>query len=92
MGAYKCLTVEAVLTGCDDTADPWEGIAVECGSAVYALAGRVLQPEAPVDDAAHVWIDAVGAELVEEVKGQIEHVAGADQVRSVAFDEAIAAA
>jgi hypothetical protein len=85
------LAIEAVLTGCNDAAHPQKGIAVERSSAIYAFAGCVLQPQAPVDDAAHVWVDTMRAELVEEVKGQIEHVAGADQIRGVAFDQPIAA-
>lgn len=51
----------------------------------------MLQPQASVNNATHVWVDTLSAVPVEVGKGQVENIAGADEMRGIAFDELVAA-
>jgi hypothetical protein len=88
---YQGLAVEAVLAGGNQALDDREGVAVEANVAVDALARSVLQPQPAVDNVAQVWVDAGGSVLVVVGKGQVEHVAGADEVGAVALDKGMEA-
>lgn len=60
--------------------------------AVDAQARGVLQPQPAVDDVAQVRVDAGRAVGVVVLEGQVEHVAGADEVGAVGLDGGMEAA